>query len=1526
MAKRKRLNRRVVLFIAVFSAVVLGCLIYLYIDRLPKDAESHKRRAEEARGRNDWIGCFEEYDKAIRAAENTPSSLDYMYRKAELLFERADTDPELVTSEVSLHVSKGMGLLQSILHRKPSYVKAAHLKLNRQWRGVVGPIIYAPRINPRPKSSPQRATILQNFVSDVDRLFKIEQSAELYFRRGLAKTFLAMTDMLTYGESAAEDLRKATEMDGANPQYWQERIRFLRIRGGSTTDIEALFLQAKDKNPQKGWPRLAYAEFLLSEKREEPAEAAIREAMEVEPGNSDGAMALSKFYFGKKEYEKSEEALRIAETIDPTDVNTFRQRSLLALARNDRAASAQFLRDGLRAIDSWSQDAANLRTRDPDRIRALLNYWLADSLLGVYGVAETEDEKTKALAEAKLCLEELIRLDPDEINRYRIAARIAFAEKDWDLALENLEKVKSRQMDALTLRMLVRLYLQKGRVGDAQELVDEALASPIYAGDPYFLLNSARIRMNHGTADDLRLARRQAMKVLDGEPTPAVAEEAKTILNAAEIAQGRTVPQTKEDLTPLARNAIFLRVAALHSHGQSDEAIALLEKVFALNPQDYDALSRLLLILQQTDRNERATELVTEASKRDPDNKNLKRYLDLKAAATPEERFKVEMDFSEQIEDPLNRALQRWTLCLRYHHPEEAGKHLAEAEQIDPKHLTVVRGLVAQAAENQQWERCAELIERVDPMRVEYNFLSGQVSMQRGRVLAEQALRAQGAKREELESSARAFWEGAASDFRAALKKQSHRRDIRFLLAKCLTDLREYAQARDQYDICRQNNPRWLEPVVDLARLAAAVGDFAERDRLVEEAYKLPGGKENPWVREGYLRMIAQKEDGRAEAIRQREQMLEKSPGDLENARHLARLYELDEQMQKAQNLFEYVYNHTAQKIDYSPILAGFYMRTNQSTRADALFKGLLKSAEDPADKVAIFVHWGQALAPVSLLEALKYVQKAIETQKTNPRGYAAMRELLNTQAEDLTRERNFEDAAIKKDEALAMQQRVVDLSPNNPKERLLLYGMLTEAGKFDSAIAGFQEILDEKPDDVNAIAGLARVHMEMGDLDKACEMLDRAIALNPDLPVPYQRRATLYLARAEFGQAIRDLERSLALADDVSARLALAQLCVYAGNDSRAVELYNRILVDHPRTVAAYTGLVSLYTRREQWPLVESCARKGAELFPRQPFFPSALADMYERLGQPEKKIEFLKKALDLMPDHPRLVYSYLRALSESDRQELFRTEIEKYLAQPKHRLRALTLDAYAAAQKDPDSEESFQKFLTALRETQTPGAAIDVANHLRRALGSKTLCERRADIVAIRPGDWGLKALVGDSYMQNGNYDEAETWYIQARKAATGGGDKMAVTQRLAYAYERQGKTEDAVTAYQAILRTNPNNVEALNNFAYLLTDRLGKGEEALPMAERAVRGRPGDLNVLDTYAWTLTSLGQLDKARALFENIMARGHENAEVLYHLAALNEKENQPDEARKFYRRGWEYVKDEKNHPLYEALKKGAQP
>jgi Flp pilus assembly protein TadD len=104
--------------------------------------------------------------------------------------------------------------------------------------------------------------------------------------------------------------------------------------------------------------------------------------------------------------------------------------------------------------------------------------------------------------------------------------------------------------------------------------------------------------------------------------------------------------------------------------------------------------------------------------------------------------------------------------------------------------------------------------------------------------------------------------------------------------------------------------------------------------------------------------------------------------------------------------------------------------------------------------------------------------------------------------------------------------------------------------------------------------------------------------------------------------------------------------------------------------------------------------------------------------------------------------------------------------------------------------------------------------------------------------------------------------------------------------------------------ILRTEPNNADALNALGYTLADLNlpGRLEEARELIERAYEADPDNPAVLDSMGWVYFRLGKPDDALAWLESAYAQMPDQ-EIAAHLAEVLHSLGRSDEARQLIAR-----------------------
>ena len=94
-------------------------------------------------------------------------------------------------------------------------------------------------------------------------------------------------------------------------------------------------------------------------------------------------------------------------------------------------------------------------------------------------------------------------------------------------------------------------------------------------------------------------------------------------------------------------------------------------------------------------------------------------------------------------------------------------------------------------------------------------------------------------------------------------------------------------------------------------------------------------------------------------------------------------------------------------------------------------------------------------------------------------------------------------------------------------------------------------------------------------------------------------------------------------------------------------------------------------------------------------------------------------------------------------------------------------------------------------------------------------------------------------------------------------------------------KGLTEEAFAAYDSCLQWKPDNIGALNNYAYFLSLQNRDLKRAEQMSLKTVQAEPSNSTYLDTYAWILFMEERYDEAKEYIDQALANDAEVSAVI---------------------------------------------
>jgi tetratricopeptide (TPR) repeat protein len=277
------------------------------------------------------------------------------------------------------------------------------------------------------------------------------------------------------------------------------------------------------------------------------------------------------------------------------------------------------------------------------------------------------------------------------------------------------------------------------------------------------------------------------------------------------------------------------------------------------------------------------------------------------------------------------------------------------------------------------------------------------------------------------------------------------------------------------------------------------------------------------------------------------------------------------------------------------------------------------------------------------------------------------------------------------------------------------------------------------------------------------------------------------------------------------------------------------------------------------------------------------------------------LSKAVEIART-PTTVSRYLRGLVETGRHadalEALEGELPEGLGDFPELIKA---SALAGTDQSDQAEEIFRGILAKVPPQRTPLVIGMVTAGFGREQGLKRLVRW----IDLRPKDsfyiQQVASLVGTTEGK-GSWEKSAQLYGRAvglaKKQSALRAQALTGLGVAEYNLKNYKKARDA---YLQALDIRANDIQALNNLAYLYVDGLDDAKKGLTYAKQAIEYQPRNPNVLDTYGWALAKVGRLSDAEKALEQAV-RQSRTPVALYHLGWVYEQSGRLTDGLRFYR------------------------
>lgn len=415
------------------------------------------------------------------------------------------------------------------------------------------------------------------------------------------------------------------------------------------------------------------------------------------------------------------------------------------------------------------------------------------------------------------------------------------------------------------------------------------------------------------------------------------------------------------------------------------------------------------------------------------------------------------------------------------------------------------------------------------------------------------------------------------------------------------------------------------------------------------------------------------------------------------------------------------------------------------------------------------------------------------------------------------------------------------------------------------------EQILAKDPENFQARLLHAELTREKGD---TAEAVKEAEKLKDDFESSPEVRFVLaqaHLRNRDLSNASANLEETLKLAPNFSrAALLQGELLIRTGNFADAVTLLKDLIEKHPEIVGAQTLLGGAYASLKRYDEALAIYRSLERKFPDEAEIPFAIGMTY-RL-QPSGNADARKafdRAAELAPENS-LVCFHLVDLDLAEKNYAAALERVRLLLAKKPKL---------AAAKIVEGQIHL-----AQRNLEEAKAALKTA-------------------IEWEPKSDSAYGLLTQAYLAGNQLPDA---LDNLQQILTRNPNNVRAGIEKAMILEKQGELVKSVAAYEDVLKTAPDLVPALNNLAFILSEKLQRHDDAFALASKAKKLAPQDPAINDTLGWIHFRRREYPQALTLLQESAGKLPGEPEVQFHAGMAHYMMGQESPARVAFQRALE--------------------
>ena len=461
-------------------------------------------------------------------------------------------------------------------------------------------------------------------------------------------------------------------------------------------------------------------------------------------------------------------------------------------------------------------------------------------------------------------------------------------------------------------------------------------------------------------------------------------------------------------------------------------------------------------------------------------------------------------------------------------------------------------------------------------------------------------------------------------------------------------------------------------------------------------------------------------------------------------------------------------------------------------------------------------------------------------------------------------------------------------------------------------AIYNFEQALKYFEDDDAAMYELSFLYQANNKNHLAFTMIDKAAKLQPDNKWYQIRLAQFYLQNSDY-QAFMDIYDKLLQdePDNIDYIEAYIDVLLRIGDYDKVIEKLDVVEQQLGQNEYIFLQKVQIYDEQGKKDLAIKEMEKLVEFMPENTHYRALLAEAYRKVKRDKDAYQQYLKIKELEPDNKYINVSLMDYyLSIGDIDKAFRefilainnTNLDYDTKVQVHEFWSEQNEKSDDGWKIPRAVDIGQAFIQTYPDKNIGYyimgvACINMNDHKQAqmyfqqalekdnsnfiTLYQLALCdielhdypaviEATNNAISFYPEQPLFYLFQGIAYFNLKDYENTVKALEKGRKLSANKDLTADFDTYIGDTYHAMNNKEKAYEAYERLLRSKPDNIYVLNNYAYYLSLDNKDLERALEMSEKTIKAAPKNATYLDTYAWILYKLDRYQEAKKYMDKV--------------------------------------------------------